>query len=68
MPLAFAAMGQAIVIISGGIDLSIGSLMSLDQRARREAGWCDTSFRAGAAVRRSLLVLLGVLAGALTGC
>ena len=29
LPLAFAACGQAIVIISGGIDLSIGSLMSL---------------------------------------
>jgi len=29
MPLAFAACGQAIAIISGGIDLSIGSLMGL---------------------------------------
>src|SRR5262245_47830210 len=29
LPLAFAAMGQAIVIISGGIDLSVGSMMSL---------------------------------------
>ena len=29
MPLAFAAMAQAVVIISGGIDLSIGSMMSL---------------------------------------
>ncbi|HEY7207656.1 MAG TPA: hypothetical protein VH416_05395, partial [Gaiellaceae bacterium] len=29
MPLAFAACGQAIAIISGGIDLSIGSLMAL---------------------------------------
>ena len=29
LPLAFVAMGQAIVIISGGIDLSIGSMMSL---------------------------------------
>ena len=29
LPLAFAACGQAIAIISGGIDLSIGSLMSL---------------------------------------
>ena len=29
LPLAFAACGQAIVIISGGIDLSIGSMMSL---------------------------------------
>ena len=29
LPLAFVAMGQAIVIISGGIDLSVGSMMSL---------------------------------------
>jgi ribose transport system permease protein len=29
LPLAFAACGQAIVVASGGIDLSIGSMMSL---------------------------------------
>lgn len=29
MPLAFAAVAQAIVVISGGIDLSIGSMMAL---------------------------------------
>jgi ribose transport system permease protein len=29
LPLAFAAMAQSIVIISGGIDLSVGSLISL---------------------------------------
>ena len=29
LPLSFAAMAQAVVIISGGIDLSIGSLMAL---------------------------------------
>ena len=29
LPFAFAAMAQAVVIISGGIDLSIGSLMGL---------------------------------------
>ena len=29
LPLAFAAMAQAVVVISGGIDLSIGSLMGL---------------------------------------
>ena len=29
LPLAFAACGQAIVILSGGIDLSVGSMMSL---------------------------------------
>src|SRR5207244_11844542 len=29
LPLAFAAMAQSVVIISGGIDLSVGSLLSL---------------------------------------
>jgi len=29
LPLAFAAMAQSVVIISGGIDLSVGSLISL---------------------------------------
>ena len=29
LPLAFVACGQAIVILSGGIDLSVGSMMSL---------------------------------------
>jgi ribose transport system permease protein len=29
LPLCFAACGQAIVILSGGIDLSVGSMMSL---------------------------------------
>jgi ribose transport system permease protein len=29
MPLAFAAVAQAIIVISGGIDLSIGSMMAL---------------------------------------
>ncbi len=32
MPLAFAAMAQAVVVISGGIDLSVGSVMSAVQR------------------------------------
>ncbi len=29
LPVAFAAAGQAIVVISGGIDLSIGSVIAL---------------------------------------
>ncbi len=29
LPFAFVAMAQAVVIISGGIDLSVGSMMSL---------------------------------------
>ena len=29
LPFAFAAMAQAVVVISGGIDLSVGSLMGV---------------------------------------
>src|SRR5438874_13823783 len=29
LPLAFAAVAQAVVVIAGGIDLSIGSVMAL---------------------------------------
>ena len=65
MPLAFAACGQAIVIISGGIDLSIGSLMSFINVVA--ARWMiDMSFRQALGYML-LLVLLGALAGALTG-
>jgi len=65
MPLAFAACGQAIVIISGGIDLSIGSLMSLVNVVA--ARWMlHMSFREAIAYGL-LLVLAGALAGALTG-
>ena len=45
---------QAIVIISGGIDLSIGSMMSLDQRAsRRKYMVHDASFRRRRCARRA---------------
>jgi ribose transport system permease protein len=65
MPLAFAACGQAIVIVSGGIDLSIGSLMSLINVIA--ARWMmSMSFREALAAALAL-VLLGALAGALTG-
>ena len=29
LPLAFAAMAQAVIVISGGIDLSVGAVMAL---------------------------------------
>ena len=65
LPLAFAACGQAIVIISGGIDLSIGSLMSLINVVA--ARWMlHMSFREALAYAL-LLVVVGALAGALTG-
>jgi ribose transport system permease protein len=65
LPLAFVACGQAIVIISGGIDLSVGSLMSLINVVA--ARWMlNMSFREALGYAL-LLVLLGALAGALTG-
>jgi ribose transport system permease protein len=65
LPLAFAACGQAIVIISGGIDLSIGSLMSLTNVIA--ARWMvHMSYREAIAYALAL-VLLGALAGTLTG-
>ena len=71
-------MGQAIVIISGGIDLSIGSLMSLVNVLAAKymvTSLGDATTGAPAApgtFRRAILVSLllivfGFLAGALTG-
>ncbi len=34
MPLAFAAAAQALVVISGGIDLSVGSVMAVATSSR----------------------------------
>jgi ribose transport system permease protein len=65
LPLCFAAMAQAIVVISGGIDLSIGSLMGVvNVLSAREM--IDMSFRQ--AIAFSLLVIvLTMLASAFTG-
>ena len=65
LPLAFAACAQAIVVISGGIDLSIGSMMSLvnvvSARLMVDAGFEH------ALLISVLLVLAAALIGALTG-
>jgi ribose transport system permease protein len=65
LPLCFAVCGQAIVILSGGIDLSVGSLMSLVNvvaaRAMAHVGFKE-------ALLLSLLIVAGsAFAGALTG-
>ena len=65
LPLAFAACGQAIAIISGGIDLSIGSLMSLVNVVA--ARWMVTMSLREAVFFMLLIVLGGALAGVLTG-
>jgi ribose transport system permease protein len=65
LPLALVSCGQAIVIISGGIDLSVGSMMSLINVI--SARWMlHMSFRE-AILFGLVLVLAAAAAGALTG-
>ena len=65
LPLALAAVGQAIVVISGGIDLSIGAMMALtnvvaaSQMLNQSEG-----FGVGVVVG---VLLLGLLLGAING-
>jgi ribose transport system permease protein len=65
LPLCFAAMAQAVVVISGGIDLSVGSLMGL-MNVLSAKYMVDMSFRDAMAFALLILVLSG-LAGAFTG-
>src|SRR5215813_3946374 len=65
VPPAFAAMGQSVIIIGGGVDLSIGAQMVLfnviSARYMLHGGF-------GRSLLLSLLIiLLGVAIGALTG-
>jgi ribose transport system permease protein len=65
LPLCFAAMAQAVVVISGGIDLSVGSLMGL-MNVLSAKHMIGMSFRE--AVLFSLLILLlSALAAGFTG-
>ena len=65
LPLCFAAMAQAVIVISGGIDLSIGSLMGVvNVLSAREM--VDMSFRQAIAFSL-LLIVLTVLASGVTG-
>lgn len=65
LPLAFAAMGQAVVVISGGIDLSIGAQMALTNCI---AAKLMQGHGMGSAVALCVLVLLiGLAIGGLTG-
>jgi ribose transport system permease protein len=65
LPLCFAAMAQAVVVISGGIDLSIGSLMAvINVLSAREM--VDMSFHKALAFSL-LLIVLAMLASGFTG-
>jgi len=65
LPLALAAVGQAIVVISGGIDLSIGSMMALTNVVSA-ALMLDRSEELSVIVVVGVLVL-GLLLGAVNG-
>jgi ribose transport system permease protein len=65
MPLAFAAMAQTVVVISRGVDLSVGSVMALTNVI---AAKLMEGHGIGTAVLVSLLVLvIGMTIGTLTG-
>jgi ribose transport system permease protein len=65
LPLGFAAMAQAVVVVSGGIDLSVGSLMSLINVLSAKY-MVHMSFRE-ALLYAAALILVGALAGSFTG-
>ena len=65
LPLALAAAAQAVVVLSGGVDLSIGSLMAvanvLSARSMQHASFGESL------VLAALVILGGAVAGALNG-
>lgn len=65
LPLCFAACGQAIVILSGGIDLSVGSMMSLANVVSARA-MMHLSFR-DALLVALLIIACAAVVGAVTG-
>jgi ribose transport system permease protein len=65
VPLAFAAMGQAVIIIGGGVDLSLGNQMALVSVVAARM-MMDESFGHALAIC-ALLIVGSVLIGVLTG-
>src|SRR5438270_13423759 len=65
VPLALAAMGQAVIVLAGGIDLSIGSLMSLVNVLA--ATWMVHATFPQALLISLALIAMTALIGAITG-
>ena len=65
LPIALAAGAQAIVVISGGIDLSVGSMMALT--CVTSAVLMERSSDAGSAGVVVAVLLLGILLGTING-
>jgi ribose transport system permease protein len=65
MPLAFAAAAQSVVVISGGIDLSVGSMMAVSN-VLAAATMEDATFGQSLLLAAAILAT-GVLLGAVNG-
>jgi ribose transport system permease protein len=66
MPLAFAAMAQSVVVLSRGIDLSVGSVMALTNVIAAKMMMDETTL--GSALLISALVLvIGLVIGTING-
>ncbi len=65
LPLAFAAMAQAVVVISGGIDLSIGAVMAFTSVIAAQL--METASMGTALAIALLVVLIGLCVGTITG-
>jgi ribose transport system permease protein len=66
LPLVFAAVGQAIVVIAGGIDLSLGSMMAFTSVVAATLMVDNTTNEFGIGVVLGVLVL-GLVLGAING-
>jgi ribose transport system permease protein len=65
VPLAFVSMAQAVVVIGGGIDLSVGPQMSVINVIA--ATWMVHADERGAVLISIVLILFGIASGAATG-
>lgn len=66
LPLAFAAMAQSVVVISRGIDLSVGGAMALTNVIAASL-MKNTSSLGGALAICALILLIGIVIGTING-
>jgi ribose transport system permease protein len=63
-PFALIALGQTLVILTGGIDLSVGSVIAVSAMA---AAWADKNVSDNFLVPLVTAVLVGIIAGCING-
>jgi ribose transport system permease protein len=66
LPLAFAAMAQAVVVISRGIDLSVGAVMALTNVIAASLMEGKTSLGSALAIS-ALVIVIGLVVGTING-